>query len=193
MAERSSLAVTQPKSVTILTGSSAARNSVGSSGSTTRWRLVRRWRGGYSILLIIFALFWDAIAIQVTVEALSLGADSLPRALLVSTALLAVGLSLSYTGSAFALNSTSIDLVGDDVSIRRGPIPFPGGPGLSLSRTEIVKIRFEQCGHVQYRPRYKVLLDTIKPGDPLKVDAWLLRDEAQYIASTLAERLDLVG
>lgn len=89
-------------------------------GRRVRWR----WVSPRAVGTFVFILLWDAILAVVLRYAIP--ADPPPSALAALLALAAFGAGVTYAGVAYLVNRTSVHVDAARVSVRHGPLPWPG-------------------------------------------------------------------
>lgn len=152
-------------------------------------QLVRRWLGWHLLFLVPFCIAWDSFLIFWYATALS--QPNIPWIMLVfPVAHVAVGVGLTYLIAASFINSTVVSLGQGTLSVRHGPLPWPGN--VSLRSADLVQLftvqkigskgarRYELCALLKDGSRVK-LLDS--PGGP---------DEAVYMEQQLEKQLGIV-
>jgi len=98
-----------------------------------RFRITRRWLSWKVIPLALFAAFWNGFLVvwySIGLRSLSGGDDAAWVMLLFPVLHVAVGLGLIYALAATCLNATTIDVNDQELSVRHGPLWFPGNKTL---------------------------------------------------------------
>ena len=108
--ERRNAGRPQPKSVT-----------VDPAGGGVTYR--HRWFSWKIVFFTVFCLFWDSFLVFWYAMAFR---DPDPMALLLPLIHLAVGVGLTYFTIAGYVNSTTVHLDRGHLSVRHGPLPWPG-------------------------------------------------------------------
>lgn len=100
-------------------------------------RIVRRWFSPVHVVLLFFSLFWNAVLLFFYRTIASVGAPAFVWLFPVLHVL--VGAGIFYVAIAGLVNRTVLTLgLGTTLSIRHGPLPWPGG--LTLDAGGIAQI-----------------------------------------------------
>jgi predicted Zn finger-like uncharacterized protein len=97
-------------------------------------RLSYRWFTWVAVLLTVFCVAWDSFLIVRYSTAFKAGAP-LPTGIF-AIPLVAVGVGLTYTVLALYLNRTVLVVNDGRLTVRHGPIPWPGRRDVDLSELE---------------------------------------------------------
>lgn len=104
-------------------------------------RLVRRWFSWGILFLVFFCVFWDGFLV-VWYTAVLVGIRSGGPMVLVMALFpilhVAVGAALTYYTLAALVNRTVVQVTGDRLRVRHGPVPWPGNK--DLDATEITQL-----------------------------------------------------
>jgi hypothetical protein len=108
----------------------------------TATRISWRWFGLKHLLLLGFCIVWDGALLAVYTSVLTSGNAPLVS-LLFPLIHVGVGVWLTYTALAGLLNRTEIDVSRAELTIRHGPLPWPGNktlPGRSLAQLYVGEV-----------------------------------------------------
>lgn len=107
----------------------------------------RRWFSAPAILLAVFCVFWDGFLVFWYGMAFHSGAPLVAK--LFPLIHVSVGVGLTYFCLASLFNSTLIRLTWKEMSIRHGPVPWPGNQ--AIPRAEIDQL---YCVRKERRGKY---------------------------------------
>jgi hypothetical protein len=153
-------------------------------------RIVRRWTSkAWSSL--IFCLLWNGpIFFLYSKEPLS----EKPMILLVFLLIFfGVGLCLIYHTVCSCLNCTTIEFWNGIISVRHGPLPWPGNVDMESQKLTQVHGRKSSEIRIGFIKRYRYsLIGVLKDGrQVLLVGGELEKDQALFIAKEIQKRLGL--
>lgn len=104
-----------------------------------RLNLSRRWFSPRIVFIALFALVWDAFLVFWYAVALSSSFSQSPVgtiALLFPLIHVAVGIGLTYYALCGFFNSTTIEVSDPTISVRHGPLPWPGHQKLHVNEMD---------------------------------------------------------
>ncbi len=94
-------------------------------------RIRRRWFHPGALFLVVFCLFWDGFLVLWYAIGIT---QSAPLVMLLFPLLhVAVGVGLSYFTLGLLVNHTVIDIGSGVLTLRHGPLPFPGNRTLAAA------------------------------------------------------------
>ena len=160
-----------------------------------RLTIVRRWVGPAFLVLAFFCLVWNVLLVVWSVLAFREGTPVLYKVGAVLQAL--AGIGITYLTMAGLLNKTNISMDAERLTVRHGPIPWPGSCEVNIVEVERVDcreraIRGRRGGReITVGYRYAVFAYT-RDGRAVKLVSHLtVRDQAQFIQEQIESRLQL--
>jgi hypothetical protein len=166
------------------------RIRVADDGRATRW--TRVWWSPAAFVLLVFALFWNALVVVVFAAFQRSSAPLLFR--MFPLIHLGVGLFLFYLSIAALLNRTVLEVDADrTLSVRHGPLPWPGR--VTLDSGDVTQVYVVENVRTGERSRGTVTeLRAIRRGGTrvkLLGLSGLTTEEALYLEQELERRLGL--
>lgn len=119
--------------------------------------ITRRWLSGGAFFLLFFTLFWNAFLIVWHSIALSQGAWFMSLFALIHTG---VGIFLIYYVLASFLNTTTIKVSTDTLSIHSGPLPWPGNKIIDPQSLKQLYCK-EKVSHGKNGPSYSYSIEAV--------------------------------
>ena len=164
-------------------------------------RIVRKWGRGIAWFFVIFAVFWNGIVSVFVIAALS-GAEFKDSKTgepagnfiwLFLTPFLLVGFGMGWAALALLLNRTFIEVRDGVLSVRHGPIPWPGKRRLETSEIDqlfcIEYVAYQQNNVPQWR---LALHAKTKSGDDVKLVTGLEgAEQGVYLEHLLEKHLGI--
>lgn len=92
-----------------------------------------RWFNWMHLLILPFCVIWDGFLFVWYSKALSRGAAATDTMFWFPLLNVAAGIGLSYYTLAGLLNRTRVTVLGGEITVRHGPVPWPGGRTLSTA------------------------------------------------------------
>lgn len=141
-------------------------------------KIVRKWSRGIAVFFVVFAVFWNSIVAVFVGAALS-GAEFKDSRTgepagnfiwLFLTPFILVGAGMGWAALSLLLNRTFIEVRDGVLSVRHGPIPWPGAKRLETADVDqlycVEYVAYQQ----NKRPVYRIALHALtKAGDRVKV------------------------
>lgn len=150
------------------------------------------WRWGY-LFLACFAAAWDGFLVFWYAAALSgLGRSGTEHAwswfaILFPVAHVAVGVGLTYFLVAAVFNCTTIDLDGQTLRVRHGPVPWLGNRELAREQIRRLKLsRIETASSGRISTVHGLLAELDPDGQTQLVRSFRDREHACYVGQALA-------
>ena len=95
------------------------------------FRIVRRWFGPLAFFLLFFSAVWNGVVGAFVVGIVE---GHIPKPVLAFLSLhLAAGVAVAYFTLCLFLNRTRVEIDGDRLRVRHGPLPWPGNRDLGTS------------------------------------------------------------
>ena len=156
------------------------------------WEIRWRWFNGGFVMLLFFCIAWDSFLIFWYSMALRPGSPWI--AVIFPVCHVAIGVGLTYLVLAGFINSTAITLAGGQISVRHGPLFWPGNRTLAIG--DIAQFFCDENGpnpnQNQPRPRTFNLSAVLKDGSRVKLcRGFNTPEEPKYLEYELEHRLRL--
>ena len=157
----------------------------------TSTRISWRWFSAKHLMMLAFCVFWDGFLFFWYGTALT--AKNPPLIMLLFPLLhVGVGVWLTYTTLAGLLNRTDIDVNRTELTLRHGPLPWPGNqtlPGRSLAQLYVEEV-IKQRKNGQTTEYHLLAVD--REGRKVKLLTNLdEKDQALYLEQLLERRLGI--
>jgi hypothetical protein len=153
-------------------------------------RIVRRWFSPGIIFLAVFCLCWDSFLVFWYTMAVKPGAPFMLKVFPILHVV--VGVALTYTALAGFLNRTVIEATSEFLSVRHGPVPWPGKRTLPVEALDQLYCQEDSSSTsdgVRYSYRVNALMKGAKKV-PL-VTRLADRDQALFIEQELERWLHI--
>ncbi|WP_236515578.1 hypothetical protein [Sandaracinus amylolyticus] len=152
-------------------------------------RLTRRWLTPVATSLLGFAVLWNAVL--VFWYAIVFGVGAAWMFLVFPLPFVAVGVSMTYWILVSLVNRTTLTVEGDTLSVRHGPLPWPGTQDVEVGR--ITQLFVRRRWHERDRNRRTYTLAAEIDGDAIDLVRGLSnRDEALYLEHVIEDHLAIV-
>lgn len=152
------------------------------------FRIRWKWSKLVAIPLLIFSVAWDGFLVAWYTGAFSRGTPSLVE-LLFPVGHVAAGLAIFYIAIAFLANDTTVAIASGKISVRHGPLPWPGNR--TLQTTEIRQLFCcERRGRKASRS-YDVMARLTSDREVSLLAGLASEREARFLEQRIEQRLGL--
>ncbi len=149
----------------------------------------RRWFGAAAIFLIFFAILWNGFMIVWHTISLSSGAWFMSVFGLIHTG---VGVFVGYTALAMIFNTTIIRIGRGALSVRHGPLPWPGNLTLDTQDIEQLYCKEKVSNNKNGTSyTYEVHMMTHRSGRKKLVSGLQDADQALFIEQQIENHLEI--
>lgn len=158
-------------------------------------KITRKWGRSLGCFFFVFALFWNSVVSVFVVGAITgsmkgEGAGFLPIFLI---PFVLVGLGTGYAALGLLLNRTVIGLEGGRLSVRSGPIPWPGNKDVETTSIEqLFCIEYESYRQNNV-PQYRFAVHAVtREGGKMKLITGMEQaEQALYLEQLLEKHLGI--